>query len=312
MKVVLAGASGAIGLPLAKKLRERGHEIVALHRTEAARAPLQLAGAAPTAVDVLDRARLLRALSGIHADAVISQLTAMKKPPMTHGDMALTNRLRTLGTANLLAAARQLGASRFVTQSMVFGYGYGDFAGRVLSETEQFGPAGRGRFDEHLTAMRSNEQQVLGADNLAGISLRYGLLYGPGASATITDGLRRRRLPVIHGGDVQPWVYLEDAVSATVAALERGSAGTAYNIADDEPVSFSDLLTAWAVAIGAPSPRIIPAWLLTATPYAKAMMTGGLRVSNAKAKAELDWLPGMPTYRDGLAAIAADDKREAA
>jgi nucleoside-diphosphate-sugar epimerase len=274
---------------------------------------LLAAGATPVRVDVLDRSAVHTAVDGCRCDGVISQLTAMKKSPLRHEDMAATNRLRIEGTANLLDVATRIGAGRFVTQSMVFGYGYGDFGARVLTEADPFTPPGHGRFEEHLAAMRSGEQQVLDASHLEGIALRYGLFYGPGpAGDALVDGLRRRRLPVGSGGGVQPWVYVDDAAAATVAALEHGTAGSAYNVADNQPVSFSELLTAMAAALGAPRPRAVPSWLLTATPYAKAMMNGGLRVASNKAKQELGWVPKMATYRIGVAELAEHYQRESA
>jgi len=310
MRVLLAGATGAIGAPLIAALRSAGHEVSAIHRRTPDHDRLRAAGATPVRADVLDRIALLAAVDGHAYDAVISQLSAMKKTPLMHRDLTMTNRLRVEGTANLLTVAEQVGAGRFVTQSMVFGYGYGDFGARVLSESDPFTPRGHGGFESHLAAMRANEQQVFHASE-GGIALRYGLFYGPGpAGDTLVSGLRRRRLPVIDGGGVQPWVYIDDAASATVAALEHGVPGSAYNVADDEPVSFSELLTAQAAAIGAPPPRVVPAWLLNATPYAKAIMTGGLRVSTAKAKRELGWAPQVPSHREGVRAVAANEGTE--
>ena len=187
MRVLLAGASGAIGTPLIRQLHSAGHDVLAIHKTAQGRERLAAAGATPIQVDVLNRPDMLRALRGQRADAVISELTALKKPPASHKDMAATDRLRTEGTANLIAAARQIGALRFLTQSMVFGYGYGDWSGRVLTESDPFGPPGHGRFEEHIAAMRSNEQQVFAADGLEGVALRYGLLYGSGPAG---DGRR--------------------------------------------------------------------------------------------------------------------------
>ena len=142
------------------------------------------AGAVPIRVDVLDRSALLRALDGHRREAVIAQLTALKKAPTGHKDMAATNRLRTEGTVNLLAAAKQIGASRFVTQSMVFGYGYGDFHGRVLTESDRFAPP---RARPVPGAPRGDaRQREPGArpTHVEGIALRYGLLYGPDRPAT--------------------------------------------------------------------------------------------------------------------------------
>ena len=311
MRVLLAGASGALGMPLIRQLHAVGHEVIAIHKFPGSRGRLAATGATPVQVDVLDREALLTALAGQRADAVISELSALKKTPIQHKDLALTNRLRIEGTANLIAAARQLGARRFLNQSMVFGYGYGDFNGRVLTEADPFGPPGRGRFEEHVGAMRDGEHQVFDADGLDGIALRYGLLYGPGpASDVMVDSLRHRKLPVVKNSGVQPWAYIDDAAAATAAALERGQPGAAYNIADDQPVSITTLLTAMAQAIGTPPPRAVPGWLLTAVPYAKAVFVGGLRVSNAKAVAELNWVLKAPTYRDGMRLLAPHYSRK--
>ena len=239
MRVLVAGASGAIGMPLVRLLRHAGHQVVAVHRAPDGHVRLAAAGAVPVAADVLDRDGLARALGGQRADAVIAELTALKKIPLRHADMAATNRLRAEGTANLLVAARQLGARRFITASMVFGYGFGDWGGRVLTEADPFAPPGYGRFEQHL------------------------------------------------------------------AALQLGERGTAYNIADDEPVSMAVMLTAMAAAVGAPRPVTVPGWLLAPLPFGKAIVTGGLRVANAKAKAELGWHLRAPTYRDGLRLLAA-------
>jgi nucleoside-diphosphate-sugar epimerase len=305
MRVLVAGSTGVIGRLLIPKLRGAGHEVIALHRTAAAAGGLEALGATPLHADVLDRSGLAEALAGSAVDAVIAELTALKRTPIRHRDMATTNRLRTEGTANLLAAAPGMGAHRFVTQSIVFGYGFGDWGGRVLTEADPFGPPGRGRFEAHVAALRSNEQQVLGARGLTGTALRYGLFYGSGgASAGIVDGVRRRRLPVVRGSGPLPWVSVGDAAAATVAALE--APGGAYNVVDDLPVSLADMITATAEAIGAPEPRVVPELLLTLTPYARAVMKGGLRVSNAKAKADLDWVLEAPTYREGLAALSGE------
>jgi nucleoside-diphosphate-sugar epimerase len=308
MRVMLAGATGAIGRPLVGELRERGHEVVALHRSAGGERALRDAGATPVRVDVLDRDALLAAVDGERCDAVVSQLTALKKMPVTHRDMAATDRLRSVGTANLVAAAERTGAQRFVTQSMVLGYGYGDHGDRVLTEDDEFAPAGRGRFEQHLAAMRTNERLVLGSSRFEGIALRFGLFYGPGpAGAAMLEGVRRRRLPVVRTSGPLPFVDIDDAVQATVAALERAPGGAAYNIADDEPVSLSALVGSLAEAVGAPAPRVVPSWLLGALPYGGAVMRGGLRVSTAKAKAELGWAPAVPTYRVGVGRMAAHE-----
>ncbi|WP_168207494.1 NAD(P)-dependent oxidoreductase [Microlunatus elymi] len=70
-------------------------------------------------------------------------------------------------------------------------------------------------------------------------------------------------------------------------------------------MSMSDLMVAIAAAVGAPRPMTIPTCVLGALPYATVIMTGGLRVSNAKARDELGWTPNHPSYRDGVREFTA-------
>ena len=229
MKVLLAGASGAIGIPITRQLTAHGHQVLGLTRDRGGAGRLEALGARPVVADALDRDGLVRAVEGLSADAVIHELTALRKPPRRHSGMALTNRLRSQGTANLLAAAEVLGARRFLTQSIIFGYGYRDHDPAVLTEEAPFGRLAGDHSDPHVAAMASTEQQAFSAPE--GIALRYGLLYG-GDAAQMRALLARRGLPVARGG-VLGWIHHEDAAAATVAALERGRPGQAYNVVDD-------------------------------------------------------------------------------
>jgi nucleoside-diphosphate-sugar epimerase len=305
MRVLLAGASGAIGIPITRQLIAHGHQVLGLTRDRAGAVRLEAAGARPVVADALDRDGLVRAVQGLSAEAVVHELTALRKPPRRHRDMALTNRLRSQGTTNLLAAAEVLGAGRFLTQSIIFGYGYRDHGPAVLTEQAPFGRPAGDRTDPHLAAMLSTEQQAFSAPE--GIALRYGLLYG-GDAPQLRALLARRGLPVARGG-LLGWVHHEDAAAATVAALERGRAGQAYNVVDDLPATWQEVYRAMAKAFGAPPPRRLPRWLFRlAAPYvASFAVDTSMRVSNAKAKAELGWQPTFPTYRDGIRAAATGE-----
>ncbi|HEU5333712.1 MAG TPA: NAD(P)-dependent oxidoreductase [Actinocrinis sp.] len=309
MKVLLAGATGALGIPLTRRLLDAGHEVVGLTRTESGAQRLRGLGARGVLADAMDADGLLRALKGESADAVIHQLTALKKMPMRAKDMELTNRLRTEGTANLLAAAREVGARRFVVQSFFGGYGLGGDQ-RLITEDDAFAPAGGGPVvDATWQAMASAERQTTaGTDGIEGVVLRYGGFYGPEALRTMAGMLRKRQLPVPRGGGgFASLVYLDDAAAATVAALERGRAQRVYNICDDEPVRWGVMMDQLATVFGTPRPMRLPAPVLRlAAPYAAYLMTRqSLRLSNARAKEELGWEPAFPTYREGVAAGAA-------
>ncbi|MEU5525518.1 NAD(P)-dependent oxidoreductase [Micromonospora chersina] len=304
MRVLLAGASGAIGTPLTRQLLAAGHQVVGISRSRSNAERLRDAGAEAVVADVLDRENLLAAVRDVRADAVVHELTALGTTKMGEA-LQGTNALRTTGTANLLAAARAVGAHRFVTQSIVLGYGYRDHGPRVITEDDPFAEPVGGKLGEAVAAMGSTEKQVFSADEVEGVALRYGFFYGHDRMTNMMVNLvRKRRLPVPSSGGYANFIYLEDAAAATVAALEKGRAGQAYNIVDDEPVRWGDYLDALAAAFGARRPWRVPSWMLRPIPYAHAMMTTSMRVSNAKAKRELGWAPAVPTYREGIPLIA--------
>ena len=191
MKVLIAGASGALGTPLTRALIAGGHEVLGLARSPESIDRLTHLGAHPILANVMDRDDLLRAVKGVQADAVIHALTALKKTPLRHQDMYATNALRDVGTTNLLAAAREVGAHRFVAESMTLGYGYGDWGEKVITEDGPFAPAGRSsQLERHVAGFRSLERQICEATQagwIEGIALRYGYFYGPASLVPILE-----------------------------------------------------------------------------------------------------------------------------
>ncbi|GHO62982.1 dTDP-glucose 4,6-dehydratase [Ktedonobacter sp. SOSP1-52] len=307
MKVLIAGASGALGTPLTRALIAAGHDVLGLARSPESMDHLSHLGAHPIQANVMDRDDLLRAVSGVQADAVIHALTALKKTPLRHQDMYATNALRDVGTRNLLAAARQVGARRFVAESMTLGYGYGDWGKKILTEDAPFAPAGSSpQLERHVAGFRSLERQIWEAAQagwIEGISLRYGYFYGAASLAPLLGALRHRSLPLPDGGRaITSWIYLEDAAAATVAALERGKAGEAYNIVDDEPVHNTDFFAFLCQQAHLPRPFSLPGWMMRPlAPLATDFFATSMRVSNAKAVRELGWKPVVaPTYRQGI------------
>src|SRR5213076_434011 len=176
MRVLLAGASGAVGTPLTRQLIAAGHEVVGISRSQANAERLRNAGAEAVVADVMDREGLLAAVRGLRADAVMHQLTALGTTKVRAAIQG-TDALRTTGTAHLLAAARAVGAHRFLTQSIVFGYGYRDRGPHVLTEDDPFAAPVSGSLAAAVGAIRANEEQVFSADEMEGIALRYGGFY---------------------------------------------------------------------------------------------------------------------------------------
>jgi nucleoside-diphosphate-sugar epimerase len=88
-----------------------------------------------------------------------------------------------------------------------------------------------------------------------------------GSTQAMARKLRRRQLPLPGGGPgTISWVHVADAVTATVAALERGRPGEVYNVVDDEPVRWGDYTAELARLAEVPPPRSLPLWLARSTP----------------------------------------------
>jgi nucleoside-diphosphate-sugar epimerase len=220
--------------------------------------------------DALDPDAVDRAVAETEPEVIVHQLTALSGEPglreMRHPDRfaAPTNRLRTEGTDHLLAAGRALGIHRFIAQSIVAVGTYARTGGPVKAEDDppdlDLPAKGRSGAD----ALRYLEDNVARIDWAEGIVLRYGAFYGPGTGlsadpeALLTKAIRKRRLPIIgDGGGVWSFVHIEDAASATVAAVDNGGPGI-YNVVDDEPARVRDWLPFLAEQLGAKKPRKVP------------------------------------------------------
>jgi len=307
VRVFLAGASGAIGRPLVPKLIAAGHEVTGMTRSEARAEGIRTTGAEAAVVDVFDADPLLAAMTEAAPDVVVHELTALpERMNLRRNDLYEgTNRLRTEGTRNLIRGALAAGARRFVSQSIAFAYR--PDGGPVKSEDDPLLDDAPAPFSSGVEALQEMEELVLGTEGLDGLVLRYGFFYGPGthyaADGTVTQDVRRRRMPVVGDGTgVFSFIHVDDAADATVAAVERGAPGV-YNIADDEPAKLSEWVPAMAQAAGAKPPRRVPVWLarLVAGRQAADFALELRGASNEKAKRELGWRPAHPSWRSGFA-----------
>ncbi len=311
MKILVAGATGALGRVLVPKLVEHGHEVAGMTRSEAKRDLVRGLGAQPVVADALDPRAVAQAVAEAEPEVIVHQLTALsggidvRKIEKT---FELTNRLRTEGTDHLLAAGRAIGTRRFVAQSFA-GWPFARVGGPVKAEDDPLDSDPPPQLRTLLAAIRHLEDAVTGAGDMEGVVLRYGGFYGPGTSMAIDpEGeqvamLRTRKLPIVgDGGGVWSFVHVEDAAEATVLAVERGAPGI-YNVVDDSPAPVWEWAPAAARALGAKPPRRVPRWLgrLVAGEAAVVMMTESRGASNAKAKRELGWQPRHASLWESLA-----------
>jgi 2-alkyl-3-oxoalkanoate reductase len=303
MHVLVTGAGGAVGSRLVPQLVAHRHTVTATTRSHSKFDQLRGLGATPVVLDGLDDAAVRQVVTDVSPDAIVHEMTALAATPdLRHFDawFATTNELRTRGTNNLLAAAQATGVRRFVAQSYT-GWNNARTGGPVKTESDPLDPDPAAAQRESMAAIRFVESKVPAAP-MEGIVVRYGNLYGPGASDSLVALLRKRMLPIIGSGEgVWSWTHIDDAAGGTVAALERGTPGI-YNIVDDEPASVSEWLPYLADAVGAKPPFRMPVWLgrLVAGEVTVRWMTESRGASNAKAKRELSWEPSWKSWRTGF------------
>jgi nucleoside-diphosphate-sugar epimerase len=310
MRIFVAGATGAIGRRLVPLLVSNGHTVIGTTRTGRKADALRADGATPIVVDGLDRDAVVETVVKADPEVVVHQMTALEGfSDFRRFDQgfAATNRLRTEGTDNLLPGMREAGVRRLVAQSFA-GWPYARTGGPVKTEDDPLDQDPPEALRRTLEAIQYLEKVVLHTEGVEGTLLRYGGFYGPGTSlgegSIQLEAIRRRRFPIVGGGTgVTSFIHIEDAATATVAAIERGKTGL-YSVVDDDPATVAEWLPALADAIGAKPPRRVPASVarLIVGEHAVVMMTEARGASNAKAKQDLGWQPAYPSWRDGFRA----------
>lgn len=308
MRVMVIGATGAIGTPLVKELRERGHDVIGTSRSSSKFEQLRALGAAPIVLDALDAAAVRNSLVVTRPDAVIYEPTGLANvSDLKHFDrsFAHTNRLRTEGVDILLAAAHEEKVPRIVAQSYG-GWRYERKGGPVKTEDDPLDDAPPATMRESFAALAHLDEAVT---NAGGIALRYGSFYGAPDDA-IVAAVRAGKFPIVgDGAGILSQIHVEDAAAATVLALEHDGPAI-YNIVDNDPAPLREWLPELAKIVGAKPPAHYPAFLarLFAGEALVVLATESRGASNAKAKRELDWTLKYPSWRQGF--VAAYGKRE--
>ena len=312
MRVFLAGATGAIGRRLVPQLVEAGHEVIAITRSKEKLGKLRDLGAEAVLCDVFDAGRLGPVLARAEPDAVINELTDLPQSlnPRKLGEYyAANDRVRREGTRNLLSAALGAGVRRFIVQGAAFWYA--PTGGPVKTEEAPLYLDAPAPIGQAVRTIKEVEDAVLSADGIEGVVLRYGFFYGPGTwyaeDGDIGRQVKKRRYPMIgHGEGTYSFIHVDDAASATVAALERARPGV-YNAVDDDPASAAEWMPVYAEALGAKRPPRVPAFVarLVAGDAIVRWSLGLRGASNEKIKRELGWHPHYESWRQGFFEDAA-------
>jgi nucleoside-diphosphate-sugar epimerase len=294
MRILIAGASGAIGRPLIRRLRANQHVIFALTRPDSTR--LKEIDAEPVVADALDAVTVKAAVGRIQPDAVINELTSLPRhyaPAEMRAAAEGDRKVRVEGNINLLAALRDAGVRRYLLQSSGFWYAPG--AG-LADESVPFISSASPGVEASARTYLELEARASATSGIELVALRYGFFYGPGTWHTregdIGDQLRRHQIPIIgEGQGVYSFVHIDDAAGATAAALE--CVPGAYNIVDGNPSPQHVWLAAFARAAGAASPPHVSEEeaLRTSGPDAVYYATRLRGASNEKARRELGFRP---------------------
>jgi nucleoside-diphosphate-sugar epimerase len=268
-------------------------------------------GAKAAVADALDKDELTAAIRKAEPEVIMHQLSALAGATGNFKrfdqEFALTNRFRTEVTDTLLAAARLVGARRFIAQSFC-SWPFAREGGPIKTEEDPLDPSPPASFSQTLAAIRYLEEAVCRATDVEALALRYGFLYGPGTGiaqdGAIVEFVRKRQIPMVgDGAGIWSFVHTEDVARATTAAMSRGGPGI-YNVVDDEPAPVATWLPFLAGVLGARPPRWVPVWLarFLIGDGGVSIMTKIRGGSNAKARRELGWQLLYPTWRQGFAA----------
>ena len=265
-------------------------------------------GVVPAVGDAFDPEALIGAVRTFRPDVVVNELTSL---PVSANPLAMkrgfdtTSRLRREVSATLTQAARAGGARRVVAQSISFAYRPGP---GVRTESDPLWTDAKGQIGVLNNSVATLESVTQGDPDLESVVLRYGSFYGPGTyfgpGGLYATMLKRRVLPMPgRGGGVFGMLHIDDAASATVAALD-GPTGV-FNVVDDIPAPASEWMPFVAGLIGAQPPRHVPESLIRfgAGKFLAYLMCDQPAVSNQRARAELGWVPRYPDWHDGLAAV---------
>jgi cation diffusion facilitator family transporter len=306
--VLVAGATAPLGVAVVQRLATRGYRVAGIPNRISHAQRLAELGVAE-AVDALDPEAVARFVGSVRPGVVVDLLSDLPEGGVWNPeDVATTNDLRKDGSERLLEAAVRSGVRRYVAESSYVVYGRGR-RGEALSETARLVPPPPVAVPM-VDAFRARERLVLGAareGSIEGLVLRFGALYGVGADLeSLAIDLRDGHLPAPASSSDLSWLHIDEAADAIVAAIEHGAPGGIYNIAEDEPISFSAFVGLLATLTGTPPAHRLATWVFgQVAPLARAtLVDADIRLSTTKAKAELRWMARFASPGEGLAATA--------
>lgn len=299
MRVMVVGATGAIGRLAVPIMLRDGHRVTAVSRSADRLRNLASQGASTIELDLFDRDAMRRAMEG--HEALVNLATRIPRPGL---DLFLpaswkeTDRIREHGSTLLAEGAISAGVKVYIQES--FAPIYEEAGDRWITEDEQVRPA---RYNQSTLKAEASANHFARRGG-RGVVLRFAYFYGPGDRFTedVFRYVSRGWLPVLGPPDAYfSTVHHEDAASAVVAALDVPSG--IYNVVDNDPLTHRQLGASLAQMLGVREPRTPPQWVTSLTGGLGETMSRSLRIANVKLKNLSHWAPKYATSREGWEAV---------
>lgn len=301
MNVFVAGGTGVVGRRLVPLLVGSGAAVSAVARSDAKAAQLRKQGATPVRVDLFDPAQVEAAVAG--HDAVINVATKIPSGmrillPRAFRENA---RIRTEASQNLALAAISARARTFIQES--FAPTYPDRGDEWIDESVPIQPTSyvRSVLDAESAAIEFSKSGG------TGIVLRFSMFYGPDSSLTLdaVKSVKRGLTPAFGGLDAyMSSIWIDDAASAVFAALSAPAG--AYNITDDAPIRRGEAFDLLAAELGVKPPRMLPRWVTGMMGSVVETLGRSQRISNAKFRHAANWVPRVPSLREGWKVLLSE------
>jgi dihydroflavonol-4-reductase len=308
VRAFLTGATGFIGGHVARKLRDRGDDVVALVRTPSKAGDLARLGCELVDGDLSDRAALARGMD--RCDSVF-HIAAIYKVGIWADECAEMHVANVTGTRNVIAAAVDAGAARILYVSTI-GY-YGNTRGETVDETfERTDLEWLTCYDETKYLAHEVAKEFIAAG--APIVIAHpGGVYGPNDPSDLGKMIERIRTGwlkmMVMPGVGFNFVHVDDASDGILLVHDKGRVGEAYNLGG-ELTTLGELIHKVAVLAGRKPPtkelplgvikRATGPWrvlgpLLGFPPNLKELISASAGVtywaSDDKARAELGYSP---------------------
>jgi nucleoside-diphosphate-sugar epimerase len=259
---LVTGASGQVGSQIVEQLARAGWSVRGLSRSESSDTTIVALGATPVRGDVLDRASITAASTGV--DVIFHTAAAIT----VSGGWESYRRTNLDGTAAVIEAAERSGAKLMHLSSVAVYGASGRYGAGKTSEDTPLGPI-RER-SHYARSKRESEEMVLEAHRAGRIwatAVRPDVIYGPRDRQFVPRMARAIRLgvmPLVDGGKSTLAVVHSANVAegAILAATNAQAAGRVYNLANDYDVTVREFFTLAAQGLDMPVRFVpVPIWM---------------------------------------------------